>query len=626
LAPLSYKRPSAENCVGASNLSRRIGPVVPCYVAFRACWAPALSALFALACSGKISEGPGEGNPGDDPKTAGSGATANGTGGSSAGTAASGGAGGSSSGGAGGSSGKGGSTSGGTGGEPAVSGVLPVTRVARLTHEQYQNTVNDLFGIDDDSSAAFAPDALDGLDFDTSLDFRVDSRLGPQYRAAAEALAQKAVSDDSVFARLVSCDTSAASCEGTFIASFGQKAFRRPLTSAETTRFSALFEQGPDLVASGDDFKDGVSLVVESMLQSPQFLYRTELSATAGKNGLIALDDWELATRLSYFLWNTTPSDALLKSASAGTLNTADQVKAAAAQLVVDSRATAMAVSFHRQAWDGRFSHIAPDAKTYPNAPTDLLQRVTDATQAFYGDVVDNDGGLKELLTAPYAFADSALAPLYGAKVSGSALTRVDFDASVRKGLLMQVGYLASNAYAIKTDPIHRGLFVVRNLLCHDIPDPPPGAAQTPLPATSTPPKTTREEVALLTGQSASCLGCHSDINPPGYAFEGFDAVGQVRTDEDGEPLDTTGEMALDGSTFAFAGATDLVDALAASSEAKACYAGKWLAFAYGRKLVADDAASQASLTTGPASVRELMQTVALTPSFMSRAPNEVGP
>ena len=150
--------------------------------------------------------------------------------------------------------------------------------------------------------------------------------------------------------------------------------------------------------------------------------------------------------------------------------------------------------------------------------------------------------------------------------------------------------------------------------------------SQTPAPATDTPPKTTREEVALLTGQSASCLSCHSTINPPGYAFEGFDAVGQIRPDEDGEPLDTTGEMDLDGQKFDFAGASDLVDALAASSEAKACYAGKWLAFAYGRNLETDDEPAQAGLGAGEPSVRDVMQAIALTPSFLSRAPNEVGP
>jgi hypothetical protein len=508
---------------------------------------------------------------------------------------------------------------------PPVAGVLPITRVARLTHSQYQNTVNDLFGIDDNSASGFAPDAADGLDFDTSIDFRVDARLGPQYRAAAETLAAQAVGDDAIFSRLVTCDTAASTCKDEFISTFGQKAFRRPLAAAEVTRFGTLFDQGPDLVASGDDFKDGVSLVVEAMLQSPYFLYRVELGETTGTNGLIALSDWELASRLSYFLWDTMPSDAMLTSAAGSSLHTAAQIGTQAAAMVADARATTVAVSFHHQAWDVRYSHIAPDLDTYPNAPSDLMSRAASAAAAFYGDVVNNDGGLVEMLTAPYAFADSALAPLYGTTVSGSGMQRVDFDPSERQGFMMQVGHLASNAYAIKTDPIHRGLFVVRNMLCHHIDEPPAGASQTPLPATDTPPKTTREEIALLTGQAA-CRGCHGDINPAGFAFENFDAVGQIREDEDGEPLDTTGEMLLDGQTFAFEDAFDVVGALATSDEARSCYASKWLEFAYGRSLIAEDAAAQTSIGTSGASAREVMQGITATPQFASRAPNEVAP
>jgi hypothetical protein len=208
---------------------------------------------------------------------------------------------------------------------------------------------------------------------------------------------------------------------------------------------------------------------------------------------------------------------------------------------------------------------------------------------------------------------------------ASGGLTRVDFQNGERKGLLMQVGFLASNAYSIKTDPIHRGLFVVRDLLCHDIPDPPPGASQTPPPETDTPPVTTRDEVALLTSPP-TCRGCHSEINPPGFAFEAFDAVGQRRTMENGAPVDTTGELALDGAAFAFQNAGELVDALAASPEARTCYAGKWLAFAYGRDLVPEDVTSQAALAASADSADELMTAISVTPAFLRRAPNEVAP
>jgi hypothetical protein len=250
---------------------------------------------------------------------------------------------------------------------------------------------------------------------------------------------------------------------------------------------------------------------------------------------------------------------------------------------------------------------------------------VRTASERFIQEVIEDGGGLEEMLTAPYAFADSELAPLYGVDVDGE-LERVDFDPDERKGFLMQVGYLASHSYSIKTDPIHRGLFVVRNLLCRDIPDPPPGASNTPPPETDEPIETTREEIELLTGQSPECRGCHSEINPPGFAFEGFDAVGTARTRENDVTVETSGIFPLDGAELSFEGPFDLVDALAASEEARTCYAAHWLSYAYGRDLVAEDDPARSEVGVAGRSVREIMGAVALTTAFRKRAPNEVGP
>jgi hypothetical protein len=514
-------------------------------------------------------------------------------------------------------------TSGSAGsGDPAVAGVLPVTRSARLTHAQYDAAVLELFGIAESLSATFAPDATNGFEFDNRLDLRVDARLGPQYRTAAETVAARVAGDAAILARIVPCDAADAGCPGEFVQAFGRRAFRRPLTADETTRLSALFAQGATLVASGDAFRDGVRLVVEYALQSPKFLYRNELGTETNAEGLITLDDWEMASRLSFFLWNSIPDAALLDAVEGGELASEDGVGVAVLRLLADPKALATNVRFHAQAWQfGRFSRIAPDGDTYPDAPSDIVTRVDASARRFIEEVVTEGGGLSEFLTAPYAFADSELAPLYGTSASGG-LTRIDFDGGERKGFLMQLGFLASHAYSIKTDPIHRGLFVLREILCRDIPDPPAGASETPLPETNEPIETTREEISLLTGQD-QCIGCHVDINAPGFAFEGFDAVGAVRTMENDVDVDTSGELVIDGAPVTFANAGELVDALAASSEAKSCYAGKWLAFAYGRRLVVEDEPSRATIaeTLG---VEAIARAVATTRAFRFRAPNEV--
>ncbi|HVR20686.1 MAG TPA: DUF1592 domain-containing protein [Polyangiaceae bacterium] len=558
-------------------------------------------ALLSLACSGSVD---GNGDKG--------GAAASGAGGTS-------GSGGTGKGGTGGT----GNTS-GSGGAPA-SGVAAITRVARLTHNQYQNTIVELFGITDRPTDAFAPDASNGFSFDTSVDYRVDGRLGGQYRTAAEELAARVVAEPNIFSRVVPCTTTDAACQGQFIASFGERAFRRPLFAAETTRFTALFAQGPTLVASGDAFRDGVRLVVEAMLQSPQFLYRTELSSTVGADGLVALDDWEIASRLSYLAWDSMPDAALFTAARQGMLHTPEQVSAAAARILAEPRALTKMVSFHEQAWRfSEYSRISPDRVAYPNAPANLVDLIYPATTRFVEDVVQGGGGLTELLTAPYAYADSALAPLYGKSVSGG-LARIELDPTVRKGLLMQVGHLASHAYAVKTDPIHRGLFVLRDVLCRTIPDPPAGASMTPLPPTTEPIETTREEISLLTGQDA-CIGCHTEINAPGFAFEGFDATGQIRTMEGGVAVDTTGELELDTGPLTFRNAVELVDGLAASGEAQGCYVAKWLEFSYGRQFAPSDQAVRAELAAQPLGARTIATRITATPAFLLRAPNEVGP
>ena len=507
------------------------------------------------------------------------------------------------------------------------------TRVTRLSHAQYQHTVQDLFGIRDSLDLTFAPDALNGFSFDTSNDFRVDTRLGPQYRAMAESLAQRAVTDASIFARIVPCDPAASAtgspdCAAQFLSTFGERAFRRPLSDEEALAFRQLFDLGAQLMQSGDAFRDGMQLALEALLQSPQFLYRTDASLQQGTDGRVALSDWEVASRLSYFLYDSMPDAELFDAARGGRLHTADQIETETRRMLTHPRVLAKLGSFHEQAWQfGRFSRISPDRATYPNVPSNFVSRVSASAQQFVGEVLATGGGLEELLTAPYAYVDDGLAPLYGVTAAGQApgaFARVDFSSGERQGLLMQVGYLASNSYAIKTDPIHRGLFVIRNVLCRQIPDPPPGATMTPPPPTDQPIVTTRDEISLLTGQSF-CPTCHSNINPPGFAFEGFDAIGQRRETENGAPVDTAAEMVLDGQRVSFSGPNELVELLARSEEAHSCYVSRWIEFAYGRPLSVDDVATWDTLSEKSLPVADIVTALVRSPEFWSLPASATG-
>jgi hypothetical protein len=511
----------------------------------------------------------------------------------------------------------------GTGGAAAVQGVPVVTRAARLTHSQYDRTVGALLGVTAKVASSFAPDASDGYAFDNGIDLRVDGRLGPQYRAAAEELAEKAAADAGFVARIVPCAEQAVGCSDQLIAELGKRAFRRPLNDSEKLRFAALFARGAELVGSGNPFRDGVRLVVEALLQSPQFLYRVELGNQVGADGLIQLDGWEMASRLSYFLWGSMPDATLFTAAETGKLAAPADVAAAVERMLVDPQAQASVLSFHSQSLRfARFKKVSPDTTKYPNAPADMAIKVQKAAELFVKDVVfDVKGGITELLNAPFAYADAGLAPLYGKTVSGTELQKITFAPGERSGYLMQAGFLASNAYAIRTDPIHRGLFVQRELLCHTIPDPPPGASMTPLPPLSDQIKTTRQQIDALTS-AAACVGCHKQINPPGFAFEQFDAIGQARTMDNGTPVDVSGSTNIDGQDVSFVGAEQLVQALAVSAEVRACYVGKWLEYAYGRTKTAADTATQAALAEGALPTLSVVSRLTGTKAFRFRAPN----
>jgi hypothetical protein len=503
--------------------------------------------------------------------------------------------------------------------------VAAETRLARLSHSQYQHTVQDLLGLHESLGLTFAPDASDGFGFDTSTAYRVDPRLGPQYRATAESLAARVAGDAALATRLVACATPTPVCRDRFLVSFGERAFRRPLSRDDLESFRAVFDGGAARYRGDDPFRDGVRASLEVMLQAPEFLYRTEVSRAVDSMGRVWLDDFEVASRLSYFLFDSMPDEPLFAAARAGRLQTPDQVEAAARRMLAEPRVLDKLVAFHEQAWElERFARISPDAATYPEAPKGIVPRVRRATRLFLRDVLRTGGGLEELLTAPYAYADDGLLPLYGAVAEPRAaaagrFARVEFDPRQRQGLLMQVGYLAANAYSISTDPIHRGLFVIRNLLCREVPDPPPGATTTPPPETAQPIVTTRDEVNLVTGQSF-CPSCHIEINAPGYAFEGFDAVGRRRLTEKGVAVDTSGRMVLDGEPVSFAGPTELVEHLARSQEAHRCYSRRWLEFAYGRPLADSDLSTLDAIAADSRPIADIIAAIVRSPQFRSLA------
>jgi len=505
-------------------------------------------------------------------------------------------------------------------------GALPgkISRFVRLTHRQYDNTVKGLLALDETPADEFLSDAAVGGFNNNADQLRVTNNLARDYRRGAEQLADALVVDSDRIATLVPCSPDADGCAEQFIAEFGRRAFRRPLSADEQAQFLGLFQAAPGNYETGSDFEQGVSFVVESMLQAPSFLYRSELTPADEGADLVALSGYEVATRLSYMLWNTMPDDELLDAADAGTLDATEGVEAQARRMLDDPRAADPIEDFHQQ-WLGmeEYAGLTKDPDLYPQFVDGIAESMEAETLLFAQNVIlAQNGTYADLMTSSQSYVDERLAPLYGLQGDfGPEPTLVELDPTERAGLLTHIGFLAGNAYFGGTSPIHRGVFVQRNVLCTTIPDP-PGDVDLELPPADDELVTTRQRVTNHTSPDA-CQGCHTMINEPGFAFEGFDGIGRLQTEENGVTVDTQGTLVLADGELQFTDALDLVGQLAESPQAQRCYLTQWFRYASSRTETQDDVCSldgiDETLAADGYNVKEMLVSLTQTASFRYR-------
>lgn len=519
----------------------------------------------------------------------------------------------------------GGSGSGGAGGESvsACLGAAPDVAAApwrRITRAQYANAVRDLLSLPQVGVDGLGPDEAAGP-FASNLVASVTGLGTEQYMESAEALARAAAGR---LAGLVPCDPARgdAACAASFIKSFGRRVYRRPLSTDEDARYRALFAAAS--AAAG--FADGVRQVIQTMLQSPYFLYQVELGATPGAapGTVVALDGYETATRLAFFLWSSVPDDALLDAAAAGALADRQGLDAQVSRMLADDRARATLTSFHAQ-WLGLqdLAAVTKDVRTYRAWSPDLPAAMLEETAAFVDHVIRRgDGKLATLLSAPLSFASDKLLAVYGAaRPSGAAPgDPVALDPAQRAGLLTQAGFLARHAHEAQSSPVARGAIVRRNVLCDDLPDPPPNVNNAP-PAPA-PGATTRERFAAHQTEP-SCAACHKLIDGIGLGFENYDGMGAFRAQESGRAIDAAGEIVEGGDvTGRFAGAVELSHRLAESATVRACASRQWLRFALGRLEQAADACAVAALAAAfdddGGDVRALLAAIVRSEAFRS--------
>jgi hypothetical protein len=462
----------------------------------------------------------------------------------------------------------------------------------RLTREQYQNTVRDLLGVHYPATQRFAADELLS-GFRTNTTLAVQELHLEQYQAAAEEIAEQ-VGKPELVAALAPCaqGSDPVSCARNFIEQFGRRAYRRPLTPAETDRLLGVYTVGQKA-----GFAAGIELVIAAALQSPRFLYRPEFGTGALSNWLTP---YEMASRLSYLLWNTTPDEALFAAASAGELMTVESAASHAARMLADERASAMWSSFADQ-WlgtDGALT-IERDPAKYPGFSPELRVALAAQTGRFFDAVARRgDGLLSTLLTSSRAPLSPPLFELYGlgpASGAADAWQDVELPPGERAGLLTLAPFMATNAHADQTSLVRRGFMIRTKLLC-TVPPPPPPDVDADVPAVD-PSLTARERFALHRSNPV-CAGCHALMDPLGLPFELYDALGRYRTVEGTRPIDASGELTGTGSQDGVvSGPLELVGKLAAADEVAECVTKQFFRYAFGRVESDGDETTLAALT-----------------------------
>jgi len=483
--------------------------------------------------------------------------------------------------------------------EPSAGTASSTPLLRRLTHSQYNNTVRDLLGDVSNPANQFPPEDFIGGFKNQYQGQGIPPLLAEAYSLAAEKLAGNAFRGGDT-RRLILCAPAApddAACRAKFVREFGRRAFRRPLTTEELARYSVLHAQ--EARASGD-FLKGAQVVVEGILQSPHFLFRLERTPDP------KLRPYALASRLSYFLWDSMPDEALFASAASGELD-APAGQERVARRMLDSPKARRAVDEFVSQWlrFDRVVNAVKDRRQFPQFTIELALAMTEETRRFVSYLVWSDRNFTEFFTADYSFLNADLASLYNLPAPAQDFDRVAFAPdSTRAGILGQGTFLSLTSKPGETSPTARGLFVREQFLCQQVPDPPPGTNTNLPPISEARPLTNRERLAVHLGNE-SCATCHRLIDPIGFGLEKFDPVGARREklkltffpdrrNRDAPPksaeldLDTTGWIAgIEDSQFT--SPRELGRVLASSPQCQECLVKQLFRYATGREETAGD-------------------------------------
>jgi len=485
-------------------------------------------------------------------------------------------------------------------------------RVIRLSNAQWAAAVQTVLNIPSGGLEQNFEGAVTGMtDFaNNELVLGFDSRNWQDFQSAAESLASQVTASTSALAKVYS----GTDAQG-LISAVGRRAYRRPLTTAEQQAYMTLYTTGAaQTTGSGTAFTKGAYLVISAMLQSANFLFRTELGAQGAP-----LNTFEMAAKLSLWLRGTSPDDKTLDLAAGTTakLDTADGAATLAQTMLGETATAAVMRDFHNQ-WLSIDDFAQVTKENLPAFTSTLPTEFQESSYRFFDNIFSQGLGLKDVLLSTSGFYGPGMAKLYGVTAPSSGYTQSDLG-SKRVGFFSQIPYLTLNGLNGEPNPILRGVTLVRSVLCATLG--PPAANIPPIPALM-PGQTDRQRIDTLTGSCGSV--CHNNmINPLGFAFEHYDGLGQWQdTENGGLTIDASGSYTFaDGTTKTWNDATGMMQALASTSQAHTCFAKKLASFGMQRNITASDmpllnSLTSASMTSGTNSEKQLILQLVRSDSF----------
>jgi hypothetical protein len=412
--------------------------------------------------------------------------------------------------------------------------------VQRLSRTEYNHTVRDLLGVDSRPADRFPPDGGGGGGFDNNADtLFVPPVLMERYLSTAETLIAASPRGRREVAEPVWYTPEAWTVRRN-LAAFAGRAYRRPVEAAELDRLVGLFEQAR---RRGASFELAQKIAQKAVLVSPRFLFRLEQDRVG--EGPQRLDGYELASRLSYFLWSSMPDDVLLAAAGDGSLLAPGGVEAQVRRMLRDPKARELSRNFVGQ-WLGTRSlaqTASPNLERFPDYTVELREAMVEEPVAFFHALLQDQGSLLELLDSQHAFVNERLAKLYGLPaVRGEALQRVSLPDRRRGGLTGMAAVLTKTSYPLRTSPVLRGRWLLEEVLGTPPPPPPPLVPTLPADDRVREGRTLRQRLEEHR-KKESCAACHARLDPMGFALENFDAIGRWRDKLDGKPIDASGVL-----------------------------------------------------------------------------------